>query len=58
MESHEEGVLDIFQEHVALCHDVVLLSKSRQGIRVSGKGPVQSTTGAHCCFENGRSWEF
>lgn len=52
MEPHKEGVLDIFQEHVALCHDVVLLSKSRQGIRVSDKGPVQSDTGAHCCFEN------
>lgn len=40
MESHKEGVLDIFQEHIAFCHDVGLLSKSRHGIRVSGKGPV------------------
>lgn len=43
MESHKKGVLDIFQEHIAFCHNVVLLSKSRQGVRVSGKGLVQSS---------------
>lgn len=31
MEAHKEGVLDIFQKHIAFCHDVVLLSKSRKG---------------------------
>lgn len=25
VEAHKEGVLDIFQKHVAFCHDVVLL---------------------------------
>lgn len=30
MESHKEGVLDVFQEHVALCHDVVLLEVGKE----------------------------
>lgn len=55
MESHKEGVLDIFQEHIAFCHDVVLLAKSTQGIRFSGKTPIQPAAQAHPCFE--RSWE-
>lgn len=52
MQSHKEGVLDIFQEHVAFCHDVVLLSKSRQGIKVPGKDSAQPALRAHCCFQN------
>lgn len=52
MESHKEGVLNIFQEHVPFCHDVVLLSESRQGIKVSGKDPAQGALRAHCCFHN------
>lgn len=33
MESHQEGVLDIFQQHIAFCHDVVLLSKGREYVK-------------------------
>lgn len=45
-------MFDVFQEHVAFCHDVVLLSKSRRGIKISGKGPAQPALGARCCFQN------
>lgn len=56
MESHKKRVLDIFQEHIAFCHDVVLLSKSRQGVSFrQGSGAVQSAIGAPCRFQE--SWK-
>lgn len=57
MESHKEGVLDIFQEHVAFCHDVVLLSRSRQSTKDSGKDPAQPALRLTDAFKAGGSWE-
>lgn len=42
MESHKEGVLDIFQEHIAFCHDVVLLLFLQDGLLMQDFHSIKS----------------